>query len=129
MARVKKVGDWRKTKSYLKGIVDRKKHEEFLAILRKYGEIGVTLLSEATPKKTGKTAASWSYEIVDDGRIVTIVWKNSNYTRDYNIAVILDIGHGKKGGGYVRGRRYIKPALLPVMDSISKELFEEVKAV
>ena len=48
------------------------------SILEKYGALGVQRLADATPKATGKTAASWSYEIKMDKSGATLCWKNSN---------------------------------------------------
>lgn len=94
--------------------------------LDKYGERGVEALRKATPRDTGFTADSWSYEIVEsDGRIA-IQWLNSNVNKHVNIAVILQYGHGTGTGGWVEGRDYINPALAPIFDSIAKGAWEEV---
>lgn len=45
------------------------------SILEKYGALGVQRLADATPKATGKTAASWSYEIKMDKSGATLCWK------------------------------------------------------
>ena len=80
---------------------------EVMRILRKYGELGVESLKAATPVDTGKTAASWSYEISGKNGNYSITWKNSNIVDYVNIAVILDTGHGTRNGGYVSGLHYI----------------------
>ena len=59
--------------------------------LDKYGRMGVEALSAATPVDTGKTAASWSYEIRSTDGHVTISWTNSNNAG--NCAII---GNGNK---------------------------------
>lgn len=98
-----------------------------MPILRKYGRIGVEALSSATPKNTGKTADSWHYEIVENGKhSVSIVWSNSNLNKGVNIALILQYGHGTRQGGYVQGIDYINPAVRPVFDDISQKAWEEV---
>lgn len=96
-------------------------------ILEKYGKLGVNRLAEATPKATGKTAASWSYEIKMDKTGATIFWKNSNIVNGVPIAVILQYGHGTRNGAYVQGVDYINPALAPVLDALADELWEEVR--
>lgn len=87
--------------------------------LRKYGEMGVQALREATPKDTGKTANSWYYEIIRKTGSVTLQWKNSNIVDGVPVAIVLQYGHATKTGGYVEGRDYINPALQPVFDEIT----------
>lgn len=86
-------------------------------------------MAAATPKDTGFTAASWSYEIIQNGETISIVWKNSHVVRGVNIAVILQYGHGTRNGGYVRGVDYINPALRPVFDRLAEAAWKEVKSV
>ena len=90
--------------------------------LRKYGEMGVQALREATPKDTGKTANSWSYEIIRKTGSVTLQWKNTNIVDGVPVAIVLQYGHATKTGGYVEGRDYINPALQPVFDEIVKAM-------
>ena len=94
--------------------------------LAQYGEQGVEALRNATPKTTGKTAESWSYEIREESGNVVISWKNSNVNKHVNIAVILQYGHGTRNGGYVKGIDYINPALKPVFDEIANSAWKEV---
>lgn len=110
---------------------DRIINHKYYSTLEKYGERGVAALKAATPVDSGKTAGSWSYELMhDDMGNLGIVWSNSNVVQSakgpINIAVILDFGHGKRNGGYVRGRHYIKPALQPIFDQMAEELWREV---
>ena len=115
-------GDFKNTYAFLNRIIKL----DFDRTLAKYGEMGVEALAEATPKRTGKTAASWTYKIEKSMSGITISWTNTNVSRGVNIAVILDTGHGTKNGGYVRGRHYISPAIQPIFDQIAKEAWEEV---
>lgn len=96
------------------------------SILEKYGRIGVEALSAATPRDSGRTAASWGYTIEQKDGVSTITWTNSNINKGVNIAVILQYGHGTRNGGYVVGRDYINPALRPIFDSIADVLAKEV---
>lgn len=108
------------------------KNEDYLKSLDKYGEVGVEALRAATPKRTGKTANSWSYEIKKSEGSVEIVWTNDNYGyyggRDYYvpIAVLIQYGHGTRNGGYVKGIDYINPAMRPVFQKIADEVTKEV---
>lgn len=99
----------------------------YMDILRKYGQAGVDALSSATPKETGVTAKSWSYEIVPSKRGYSIFWNNSNVQDGVNIALILQYGHGTGTGGYVRGIDYVNPALRPIFTAMANDAWEEVK--
>ena len=94
--------------------------------LDKYGREGVAALAAATPVDTGKTASSWSYEIVEKKDIISIVWKNSNVVDGVPIAIIIQYGHATSTGGYVQGVDYINPALQPIFDKIAKNVWKEV---
>ena len=87
---------------------------------------GVTALQKATPKRSGKTADSWSYEIEDDGNAITIFWTNSNVENYVNIASIIQYGHATRTGGYVEGIDYINPALQPIFEKITNEVWRAV---
>ena len=122
MIKFKVTGDFSKTINSLKSLKDFIKKGN----LNKYGDMGVAALRAATPKRTGKTAESWNYEIdVVDGK-VTIYWTNDNINENVNIAVILQYGHGTKNGGYVQGRDYINPAMQPIFDEIADKAWKEV---
>jgi len=99
-------------------------------ILDKYGQRGVELLREATPKDTGKTSESWSYEIVQDNDgNYQIVWSNSNVVDEWaNVALLLQYGHATRNGGYVKGIDYINPAIQQVFNDMADEAWKEVKA-
>lgn len=98
-------------------------------LLDKYGMKGVELLKEATPKDTGKTSESWSYDIEQDNSgNWQIVWKNSNIVDDWaNVAILLQYGHATKNGGFVQGIDYINPAIQKVFQEMADEAWKEVK--
>ena len=122
MIKFKVSGDFSKTKNSLKKL----KNVSELETLEKYGQLGVEALRAATPKKTGKTANSWDYEIVKEGDKASIYWTNSNINKNVNIAFILQYGHGTKQGTYVQGIDYINPAMRPVFESIANDAWKEV---
>lgn len=121
----KHTGDFSKTQEFLLKLINK----EYLIKLSEYGRQGVEALAAVTPKRTGLTAASWTYEILDDGKNTTIQWKNTNIQNGLNIAVILDYGHGTGRGTYVQGRHYISPAIQPVFDKIAEECWKEITSV
>lgn len=97
------------------------------AHLNSLGQEGVRALQSTTPVRSGRTAASWSYE-VDRGRGSTsITWLNTNINGNVNIAIILQYGHGTGTGGYVEGRDYINPAIQPVFDKIADKVWKAVE--
>ena len=115
-------GDFSKTKKFLESI----SHKDYLKGLEKYAQKGIEALRNATPYDSGKTAASWGYEINDNNGSFSIVWTNNNINNGVNIAVILQYGHGTGTGGYVVGRDYINPAIQPIFDEIADSAWKEV---
>lgn len=124
MITIKHKGDFKKTLKYLKKLSDGSYYDG----LSKFGEEGVKALREATPKRTGKTAESWSYSIERDKnkKTISVVWYNSNLNNGNNIAVLIQYGHATGSGYYVEGVDYINPALRPLFDKIANHIREEV---
>ena len=117
-------GDFKKTFKFLRAM----KEKRFLKNLDKYGQMGVDALAAATPKRTGLTAESWTYDITDNGEQLIISWNNTNVQKGYyNVALMIQYGHGTGTGGWVEGIDYINPALKPVFDKIADAICMEVK--
>lgn len=120
---LKTVKDCVKTKKYLTWLLN----DPYLEALQQYGDQGVQALASATPKDSGKTAASWHYEIDMSSGRTAIRWYNDNLTRDGDpIAILLQYGHGTGTGGYVQGRDYINPAIQPIFDIIEEGVWKVV---
>ena len=125
MISIKQRGNFDKTEKLLKKSFGR----NYINILEKYGQQGVSALSAATPIDTGLTASSWSYKIVQKDSYLSVVWENSNIQNYVNIAIILQYGHGTRNGGYVSGRDYINPALRPIFDNMADAAWKEVTRI
>lgn len=118
-----KKGDYHKIEKYLEDLTKRKYYNR----LKEFAETGLKALQEGTPKRSGLTASSWSYEIVQDDSGAKIYWTNSNINDGVPIAVIIQYGHGTGTGGYVQGIDYINPAMQPVFQKIVQDFCKEVK--
>lgn len=116
-------GDFSKTSKFF----ERCKNLFHLGILDQYGREGVNALSMATPVDTGKTAASWRYQVINNKNELRIEWHNDNTTdTGIPIVVLIQYGHGTGNGGYVQGRDFINPAIQPIFDKIAEKLWKEV---
>lgn len=128
MSKIVKVshhGNFEKTKNLLRNIKLRKLFER----LDRYGEEGVMLLQAATPKRTGRTADSWYYKVVKSDSMVTLEFHNDSMGSDGKtpIAILIQMGHGTRGGGYVAPIDYINPAIDPLFEKMKADIVERVK--
>lgn len=104
--------------------VDKK---DILKDLHDIGRIGSQLLRENTPVDTGRTAASWDYEIEQIERGWRVSWKNTNINKGVLVAVLIQYGHATGTGGYVPAIDYINPVMEPIFGKAADDLWEEVK--
>lgn len=121
---ISQKGDFSKSLTFLNN--KRYIRKNIIPILKKYGEAGVEALREATPKDTGKTSESWSYEIDQHDNGARIIWKNSNVSDWANVAVLIQYGHATKNGGWVEGIDYINPAMKSIFERLAEEAWKEV---
>lgn len=98
------------------------------SILEKYGKAGVYALQSATPVATGLTASSWYYRVEKNNSGYSVSWFNSNVSNGIPIVILLQYGHGTRGGTYVQGRDFINPALAPIFEQIAADIWKEVTA-
>jgi hypothetical protein len=117
------IGEFKKTEGFFKRLLN----SDHKRILNKYGREGVAALAVATPKDSGLTADSWDYTIINSKNYMIITWTNSHVHKGLPIAILLQYGHGLPGGHFVQGVDYINPALVPIFDSMAKEIWKEVK--
>ena len=118
MISFKSSGSWDATEAWLKKMAQG---PSIFAQLEKFGQAGVAALSAATPRDSGETANSWSYEVIQDSTSWSLVWSNSHVVKGQQIAVLLQHGHGTRNGGYVAPNDYINPALRPIFDQMTAE--------
>ncbi len=127
-------GDFNKTETWLRKLLKL----DVQNVLDKYGKVGVEALSRATPRRTGRTAESWSYstEVTRgaNGKVASasITWFNSNTTasnstKNIPIVILIEYGHGTRRGKYVSPHPFVSDALKPVFDDIYMALWKEVK--
>lgn len=123
MFTIKLRGDFKNSEKFFNGVKNNLPGK-IKEVFERYGKEGVEALRNSTPKDSGKTADSWSYEIFEYG----IVWNNSNIlTNNVPLAILIQYGHGTKNGGYVQGIDYINPAIRPVFEKISESCWKEVQ--
>lgn len=113
-------GSFKKTDGFLRKALKL----DFDSILKQYAEQGLKALVSATPVRTGKTAASWSYEILKTEGRYSLVYKNSNVNKGNCIVIILDRGHGNGHGKWIEGRHFIDPAIQPIFDEITEKAWK-----
>lgn len=124
MLTVECKGDFSKTKNFLKAL---QKHR-LISKLSSYGDMGVDALSAATPVDSGITASSWYYDLEITDNKISLVWKNSNVVNGwFNVALMIQYGHGTRNGGYVQGIDYINPAMKPIFDEIANSVWKEIE--
>lgn len=101
-------------------------HLNIRGILEANAQAGVAALEAATPAESGLAAGSWGYKIESSKGRHSIVWTNNDIEDGFPVAIMLQYGYGTGTGGYVEGRDYINPALKPVFDRISDQVWKAV---
>lgn len=119
---VKSTGDFKLTMRFLRKLNSK----AFYRKIEEYAKMGVEALISATPKDTGETADSWNYQIEMTSSSVVIYWTNSVMAGSTPLALLIDVGHGTKNGRWVEGEHYITPAIRPVFEKISDDVWREV---
>lgn len=116
-------GDFQNAEKWLKDVISRDPE----VILKKIADDGVESLSSNTPRDTGETAAGWFSEIVKNGSMPEVIWKNKAHPNtNVNLAVLIDQGHGTGTGGYVAPVPYIKKSMDAVWDDAANKIAEEM---
>ena len=116
--KVKVKGDFNKTELYL---LQHRKSLFTETEIMQIAEYGLEKFKQNTPSKSGKTAESWSYEIIEtkDGR--AIEYNNSNIQNGLNIAILVNVGHATAQGKWVAGTHYIDETVDDICSYIDKK--------
>ena len=122
MITITQKGNFRNTERFFSRAQSLRLH----SILDSYGKKGVAALASATPKDTGLTASSWGYKITSTKNDYKITWFNSHEENGIMPAILIQYGHGTKGGTYVQGIDYINPAMRPIFDDLAQAIWKEV---
>lgn len=122
MIKITQKGDFSKTERFFNRLL----RKNYLNIIADYANRGIEALKQATPENTGKTADSWSYEIVKGKGKTTLYFTNSNVQNGCNVAILLIYGHGTRNGGYVQGNDFVTPALRPIFQDLADKIWREV---
>lgn len=125
MIKLTSHGSFKNTQNFLK----RAKRRTWANNLKKYAEEGLSTLRVATPKDTGKTADSWTYEINVSDEKTEITWVNTNRTDGKNgppIVVLLYYGHAMPHGGYCPPNDFMTPVMEPIFKKIADDAWKEL---
>lgn len=97
-----------------------------LAILNANGQRGVQALGKATPIDSARSANSWGFRAEKKGAVYSLIWTNSDVEEGFPVVIMLQYGYSTGTGGYVQGRNFINPAILPVFDDIADKVWKAV---
>ena len=111
----------------IEGVFKRTRKKNILKYLDFYGAKGVELLAAATPKDTGETANSWSYEIKEEkDKNYSIYYRNTSAIGNTPIVILIRYGHATRNGGYVVGNDFMTPVLTKLFNEMADTIWREV---
>lgn len=120
---VKQTGDFGDAIKFLKK--GRKFQKRLVDILESFGREGLEALQEATPKRTGKTAKSWSYKVESGKGSYSLSFQNDNVFRGVPVAVLIVYGHVTPSGRWIEGRDFVTPVVDPLFEKLQKQIRKE----
>ena len=120
--KVKHKGNFKKTEGFFNRILKR----DYMSVLHRYGQLGVEMLRNATPKESGITSDSWDYHVEEGPGQLSVVWTNNHENEGVNIAILIIYGHGLHNGGYVQGDDFVHPAMRPLLKTMADDVWREV---
>jgi hypothetical protein len=105
---------------------DKLKTHDVKPVLEKYGKLGVSALSAATPVDSGEAASSWSYKIKGKPERYKLIWTNKALAGNAPLVLMIQYGHATKSGSWYSGHDFINPAIVPIYKQLNKALAKEV---
>ena len=123
MLKVKSKGNWDRTDKFFKKSIKITKIENITLL----AERCIERLIEATPKDSGLTATSWSYEIVKTKNKQSLYITNSNIQNGVKVALLIEFGHATIGGTWVEGKNFIGPITQEAYNSVLADTWKELK--
>ena len=124
MITIESKGSFRNTENFLKTMSG----DSIYAQLENFAQAGVFALKEETTKDSGNTAEGWSYAIDREGKATTISWSNDRMVEGVPIVILLQYGHATGTGGFVQGKDFINPSIMPIFDDIADSVWKAVKS-
>lgn len=120
---IAQTGNFKRLERYLQ----KSSGLDMTKFLSGFGQKGVNLLAQATPKDTGETSNSWFFDVKEENGKTVISWYNGNVSNGGEvIALLIQYGHGTGTGGYIPPIDFVNPAMTELFDTISEELKQEV---
>lgn len=121
--KVKSKGSFNKTKAFLYKLTNLYDMNSIIKILDK----AIDQLKKASPSE--EVAKKWEYEIINNGKHLTIYINNLEIQNGNNIAIILDNGHVSQEGKWIPGKNYIQKPIDEAFVKIINNIMEELKRV
>lgn len=115
-------GDFSKTETRLQKMASAERYK----FLDAYGRAGVLALAAATPVESGDSAASWTYKVHMERGRYSVSFHNTHMAGGVPVVILLQYGHGTGTGGYVIGRDFINPVILPLFDRMKADNWKAV---
>lgn len=123
MIKLQSSGSFDKTAAFLNAI----NNKIYGSRIAEWGEKGVEILRDVTPRDTGKTAASWKYDVKWKNGKAELSWLNDNLdSSGVPIVVLLINGHGTPSGYYVEGRDFVSPVMTQLMSDAADDIWKVV---
>jgi len=125
MIRIKSKGDWKRTDRFFKESIKISKIENITLLAEKC----IERLKVVTPKDSGITSDSWSYEIVTDninGKKILYI-NNTNIQNGVTIVLLLEFGHASSSGSWIEGQKFVTPIIREEYNKILAETWKEMK--
>lgn len=105
------------------------KAQSMFDAIEPFAQEGVSALEAATPMRSGVSAGSWYYEIIQTATGCRIAWHNANVDEQgVPIVILIQYGHGTRQGGYVQPYDFINPAIQKVFEDISDAVWKAVQS-